>query len=189
MTVQARFSAGFAIFFLAFGLMVAGTANTAQAANSWGLQGEEILRFEAKVVDIVCELTGDCPPECGAGKRQLGLLKDDGVLVLPAKNQVPFAGASAELIDFCGKKVVADGLLVTNRGTTFYALQFVKEAPDGKWRRANRFGNKWAEANGFDPAGKEKNSWFRHDPAVKDLIGRQGKLGLGPEADKAYLEE
>ena len=186
MTQHVRIPAGIAAVALALAVLLPASAGSALAANSWGLPGEEIQRFEAKVVDILCELTGDCPAQCGGGKRQLGLLKDDGVLVLPAKNQVPFAGAAAELIDFCGKKVIADGLMVTNRGTTFYALQFVKEAPDGKWRRANRFADKWATANGVDPAGKKKNSWFRHDPRVKDLIARQGKLGLGPEADKAY---
>ncbi len=102
------------------------TASTARAADSWGLPGEEIVRFEAKVVDLLCELTGDCPAECGAGKRQLGLLKDDGTLVLPLKNQTFFSGAADELIDFCAKRVVADGLMVTNRGYTIFALQFVK---------------------------------------------------------------
>jgi hypothetical protein len=116
----------------------------AHAAESWGLPGEEKARFEAKVVDILCELTGDCPADCGAGKRQLGLLRDDGSLVLPLKNQVIFAGVAAELIDFCAQRVVADGLMVTNRGHSVFALQFVKAAPDGKWRRANRFLPKWA---------------------------------------------
>jgi hypothetical protein len=163
-------------------------SGAARAAESWGLPGEETARFEAKVVDILCELTGDCPAECGAGKRQLGLLKDDGQLVLPLKNQVIFAGVSAELIDFCGQRVVADGLFATNRGHTVFALQFVKPLPDGKWRRANRFLAKWAEKNGVDPKSAEAKRWFDHDPRVKDLVARQGKLGLGPEADKKYLE-
>ena len=40
-------------------------------AESWNLYAEQPARFEAKVVDALCELTGDCPADCGAGKRQL----------------------------------------------------------------------------------------------------------------------
>jgi hypothetical protein len=159
------------------------------AAEEWGLPEEEKARFEAKVVDVLCELTGDCPADCGAGARQLGLVTDAGVLVLPVKNFTAFSGAAAELIDFCGKRVVADGLFTTNRGARIFALQFVKEAPDGKWRRANRFLPKWAEANGFQAGGPEAKQWFRHDPHVKAVIGRDGVLGLGPETDKEYLEK
>jgi hypothetical protein len=159
------------------------------AAEEWGLPGEEVARFEAKVVDILCELTGDCPADCGAGTRQLGLVTDAGALVLPVKNSTAFSGAAAELIDFCGKQVVADGLFTTNRGYKIFALQFVKQAPDGKWRRANRFLPKWAEANGFQPGGPEAKQWFRHDPQVKAVIGRDGVLGLGAEADKDYLKK
>ncbi len=164
-------------------------AAPAQAAEEWGLPEEEVARFEAKVVDVLCELSGDCPTACGAGKRQLGLVTDEGVLVLPVKNFTPFSGAAAELIDFCGKRVVADGLFTTNRGVRIFALQFVKEAPDGKWRRANRFVPRWAEANGFQPNGPEAKQWFRHDPRVKAVIEKDGILGLGPEADKTYLEQ
>jgi hypothetical protein len=159
------------------------------AAQEWGLPGEEVARFEAKVVDVLCELTGDCPTDCGAGKRQLGLVTDAGALVLPTKNFTAFSGAAAELIDFCGKQVVADGVFTTNRGVRIFALQYVKEAPDGKWRKANRFVPKWAEANGFKPGGPEAKQWFRHDPRIKAVIARDGVLGLGPQADKDYLEK
>jgi hypothetical protein len=30
--------------------------------------------------------------------------------------------------------------------------------------------------------------WFENDPRVQDLIARDGKLGLGLEADRMYLE-
>ena len=164
------------------------SAGAARAAESWGLAGEQTARFEATVVDVLCELTGDCPADCGAGKRQLGLLKDDGTLVLPLKNQVIFAGGAAELIGYCARRVVADGLMVTNRGHSFFALQFVKGAPDGKWRRANRFLPKWAAENGVGPKSPTARRWFENDPRVKDLIARDGKLGLGLEADKTYLD-
>src|SRR3546814_12122783 len=63
------FAIGFAVAFL--------IAANAQAANSWGLPNEEIVRYEAKVVDVLCELSGDCPADGGAGRRQLGLVTDE----------------------------------------------------------------------------------------------------------------
>ncbi len=150
------------------------------AAQEWGLIGEKIVRFDAKVVDLLCELTGDCPDNCGAGSRQLGLIDGSGRLIPVFKNVVPFAGAAAELIDFCGKTVTADGLFSTNREITIFSLQFVREAPDGKWRKANRFLPKWAETNGVAADSKAAKAWFRNDPRVKALIAAQGKLGLGP---------
>ena len=164
-------------------------ASPALAAEEWGLPEEKVVRFEAKVVDILCELTGNCPDNCGGGARQLGLLDDDGVLHLPIKNSTPFSGAAFELIGFCGKRVIADGLFTTNRGYKLFALQFVREAPDGKWRRANRFVPHWAKRFGFAAKGPEAKQWFRNDPRVKALIESDGKLGLGPEADAKYLAQ
>ena len=160
----------------------------AHAAQSWGVTGEETARFDAKVVDILCELTGDCAENCGDGRRQLGLLTEDGALVFPTKNNAPFAGAADELIEFCQQQVTVDGIFTTNHDTRVFAVQFVRPA-GGEWQRANRFLNKWAESNGVDPAGKEKNSWFRRDPRVKEIIERDGFLGLGPEEDKKFLAD
>lgn len=170
---------------LGFSLLSTGAA---QAAESWGLPDEEKARFEAKVVDILCELTGDCPDNCGGGKRQLGLLQDDGALVLPVKNKAIFAGVVDELIDFCAKRVVADGLFTSNRGYKIFALQFVKQAPDGKWRGADRFLPKWAERNGLDAKDPKVKRWFENDPRIKERIEADGKLGLGLAADKKFQE-
>lgn len=159
----------------------------ARAAESWGLINEEKARFEAKVVDVLCELSGNCPDNCGGGARQLGLLTDEGRLVPALKNQVPFAGAAEELVDFCGQRVTADGLFSSNRGHRVFALQFVRAAPDGKWRRANRFLARWAARNGVDPKSKEAKQWFRNDPRVTERIAADGRLGLGPAADREYL--
>ncbi|MDX1711657.1 MAG: hypothetical protein R3316_11045 [Rhodovibrionaceae bacterium] len=164
-----------------------GAAGAAQAAESWGLPNEEKARFEAKAVDVLCELTGDCPDNCGDGSRQMGLLMDDGTLIMPLKNQVIFAGAAWELAPFCGQRVIADGLFSENRGHRVFALQFVRPAPDGKWRRANRFKNRWAESQGLPADSPKANKWFRHDPLVEKVLEEDGKLGLGPEADEAYL--
>ncbi len=178
-----------------FGVMAAiavllTATGVAWAAKSWNLTGEEIVRFEAKVVDLLCEITGDCPADCGGGKRQLGLLKDDGVLIPVTKNMTAFTGATEELMGFCGKKVTADGLLSSNHGTRVMALHFVKETGEGgKWQKANRYLGVWADRNGVDPAGKKPKQWFRHDPRIKMLIERDGFLGLGPEEDKKFLAD
>jgi len=149
-------------------------AGTARAAEEWGIAGEKKARFEAKVVDVLCELTGDCPKDCGAGKRQLGLLKDDGTLVLAVKNVDIFAGAAADLKGFCGKKIVADGLMINNPKMPLFALQFKRLAPDGKWSRANGFTKDWEKANPGKPGGQ----WFKHDPAIKTEIGERGVFGI-----------
>ncbi len=145
-----------------------------QAAEEWGIEGEETARFEAKVVDLACEITGHCPANCGDGKRQLGLLKDDGTLLLVPKNFELFAGATSDLISFCQKKVIADGLMIKNDKVNMFALQFLRLAPDGEWRRANAFIKKWSEKN----PGKDGQEWFRHDPLVKAEIKENGVFGI-----------
>lgn len=157
----------------AFAILLFATAQ-AQAADEWGIDHEEIARWEAKVVDIACELTGDCPANCGAGKRQLGLLLDDGRLVPVLKNFDPFAGAAADLKDFCGKRIIADGLFINDPQLPHFALQFKRLAPDGKWSRANWFVRDWAEKHGA----ANKGEWFRHDPAIKQVIARDGIFGI-----------
>ncbi len=154
-------------------------AGRALAADEWGIEGEKTDRFEAKVVDILCKLTGNCPEACGQGSRQLGLLKDDGTLVLVIKNNFPFTGATRDLKDFCGQRVLADGLSIENRGARFFTVQFVKPLPDGKWRRANRWINEWAEQNGVKPDSAKARKWFRNDPTVAAIQKREGgKLGI-----------
>ncbi len=155
------------LLFLGFG--------PARAADEWGIEHEAKARFEAKVVDVLCELTGDCPADCGAGKRQLGLLKDDGTLVLAVKNFDPFAGAVNDLAGFCGQRIVADGLMISDPLMPMFALQFKRLAPDGKWSRANQFTKDWAAAH---PDKGKPNQWFRNDPEVKRLIAEQGVFGI-----------
>ncbi len=150
-------------------------AGPALAAENWDIKHEEKARLTVTVVDIVCELTGDCPENCGAGKRQLGLLTEEGRLIPAAKNFDPVAGAIADLLPFCGRKAVVDGLLIENPKLPMFAVQFKKGAgPDDDWTRANRFGAEWAKAN----PGKPKGEWFRHDPRIRAKIARTGKLGV-----------
>ncbi len=81
---------------LALAAGLAATATTAMAADfskgsnakEIGLVGEEKAMFSGKVVDILCELSRDCPANCGDGKRQLGVVrKADNVLVLCSSSE------------------------------------------------------------------------------------------------------
>lgn len=150
------------------------------AAESWGLPNEEMATFAGKVVDIQCALTGDCPKDCGAGRRQLGFLTASGSLILAMKNADPFAGASRDLLPFCGQTVTADGLFASNEGSRVFALQRIKPAK-GEWVVANGFVRDWAKVNKVAPGGERAGEWFRHDPIVAALIAARGKLGLGPD--------
>ena len=123
---------------------------------------------------MLCELTGDCPANCGGGKRQLGLLKTDGTLWPVAKNNDPFAGATDDLIEFCGKTITADGLEIHSPKMKIFQLQFKRPAPDGKWARANWFTRNWGERN----PGKDADSWIWEDETVKKLIAEDGVLGV-----------
>ena len=167
-----------AAVFVAAGAMV--ISGVAAAANSWGLPDEVEARFDAKVTDVLCVLSGDCPEDCGAGKRLLGLLQDDGRLVLPVKNAGPFTGATADLIPFCNQKVTVDGLFTTNYGVTIFAVQFVRPK-GGKWRRANGFVREWARERGLEVKDQKARRWFRNDEAIRALIEEQGVLGLKDE--------
>lgn len=149
-------------------------AAPAHAASSWGIEYEEIARVEAKVVDLLCEITGNCADQCGGGKRQLGLLLDDGRLIPVVKNQDIFAGATNDLIGFCGKRIVADGLIINDPQMTIFALQFKRLAPDGEWSRANQFSKDWSAANG----GADAGNWYAQDPRVREIIESTGKLGV-----------
>lgn len=159
-------------------------------ARSWNLFAEVPAKFDAEVVDVLCTLTGDCPDDCGAGKRQLGLVRSvDGVLVLPMKNSQPaFTGAAVELAPFCGQTVTVDGLLLDDPelgAQNVYLLQTIQVA-DAEAIKANQWTKVWAK-NHPDAAGK--GPWFRRDPRINDIIAIEGYLGLGLDVDKTYIEE
>ena len=149
----------------------------AVAANSWGLPDEVEARFDATVTDVLCVLSGDCPEDCGGGGRLLGLLQDNGTLVLPLKNAGPFTGPTVDLIPYCNQRVSVDGLFTTNYGVTTFAVQFVRHE-GGEWRRANGFVREWAEERGLKSKDKKARRWMRHDEAILELIEEQGVLGL-----------
>lgn len=161
-------------------------------AQEWGVLGEEKARFSARVVDVLCELTGDCPEDCGGGGRQLGLLREaDGALVLAAKNSQPlFTGAGRDLLPFCGQAVEVDGLLVGDPDLTrakVFMVQTIRGPGADEAAPADRWTKDWDAAH---PAlAEEKGPWFRKDPRVNALIERDGWLGLGLDTDKAFLDE
>lgn len=159
-------------------------------AKTWNLYAEVPARFEAKVVDLLCELSGDCPEDCGAGRRQLGLLRStDNVLVLPMKNNQPaFTGAVTDLLPHCNTTVEVDGLLIDDpdlNAKNIYLVQRIK-ADGADWTRANKWTKEWAAKH---PEAKGKGPWFRRDPRIKAEIASNGYLGLGQAVDDAYIKE
>jgi len=155
-------------------------------AKTWNLYAEQPARFEATVVDIICEVAGDCTDNCGGGSRQLGLVRSvDGVLVFPNKNSQPaFTGATVELLPYCGQEVEVDGLLLEDDyvgATNIYLVQTIRALGEDEWVKANRWTKVWAE-NNPDAAGK--GPWFRRDPRVLAEIAEEGYFGLGLDQDE-----
>lgn len=161
-------------------------------ARSWNLYAETPALFEATVVDITCEVTGDCPDNCGDGNRQLGLLRAaDGVLVFPNKNsQSGFQGAGVDLLPYCGKSVEVDGLLIEDEdikgAKNIYQVQMVRETGTEEWVKANTWSKDWAKKH---PEATGKGPWFRRDPRVNAHIAQTGYLGLGLDVDAAFIED
>jgi hypothetical protein len=159
-------------------------------ARSWNLYAEQPATFEATVVDVLCTLTGNCPDNCGDGTRQLGLIRSvDDVMVLPLKNnQAAFTGAASDLAAYCGQTIQVDGLMIEDEdlnAKNLYMVQKINTA-DGDWVKASQATKIWAKQF---PEAKGKGAWFRRDPRIKEIIGREGYLGLGLEADAAFIEE
>lgn len=181
-----------AILIAAPGLAMAeGEFSAGSEAKLWGLLGEEQATFESKVVDIMCELSGDCPDNCGDGGRQMGLLRSaDNVLVLVNKNrQAAFTGAVEDLLPYCNQMVETDGVLIGDPEQTpakVYMVQTIRPVGEEKWRKASRWTKVWNKAH--PDLKKIKGPWFRKDPRVNTLIERDGYLGLGLETDKAFIE-
>jgi hypothetical protein len=158
-------------------------------ARSWNLYAEKSARFQATVVDILCELTGDCPADCGAGRRQIGLIRSaDDVMVLAIKNGQPaFSGAALDMAPYCGQLVEVDGLMIDDPelgARNLYMVQKVR-IKGGAWARTNQFTKVWAREN---PDAKGKGAWFRRDPRIRAIIESTGYLGLGPDVDAAFIK-
>lgn len=160
-------------------------------AKEFGLEEEVKSTFSAKVVDMVCEVAGDCVDNCGNGTRQLGLVRDvDNRLIAVLKNgQFSFNGAAEDLLPYCNKKVDVDGLMIGDPeefNTQFYMVQLIRESGADDWNKANLWTKQWAKKN---PGAEGKGPWFRRDPRVIKQIEATGYFGLGKEADVKYAEE
>jgi hypothetical protein len=189
------------IMMIAIALLVAtpaiaeGEFAAGSKAKSWGLAGEESAIFEGTVIDALCFMTGDCPVDCGAGTRQMGVLRlDDERFLLANKNGQPvFTGATVDLAPYCGQTVEVDGLLVGDPditpglgGAKLFQVQTVRIVGTDVVQKTNMWTKDWAKRNAG--VGGE-GPWFRRDPNVAAEIEANGRLGLGAEADLKYIEE
>lgn len=158
-------------------------------ARSWNLYAEEPATFDAKVVDVMCELTGDCPANCGDGDRQLALLRSaDDVMVMVLKNNQPaFTGGVVDLLPYCGQEIAVDGLMINDDDfpvNNIYLVQRIKAGSDD-WKKASQWTKVWAKEN---PEAKGKGPWFRRHPGVNARIAAEGYLGLGLETDAEFID-
>ncbi len=178
------------IWLLAVPALAEGEFAEGSEAASWGLLGEENARFEAVVVDLLCELTGDCAANCGDGGRYLGLKRSsDNALLIANKNlQGVFSGAIEDLLPHCGKAIEVDGLLVGDEEMTpakVFQVQRLRE-PGGEWQKADRWTRAWNAAN--PELAEVKGRWYRKDPRVMSEIKAEGHLGLGLKTDEEFIE-
>ena len=144
---------------VATALLLAGTSGHAQTvkgqAESWGLQNEELAVLEGKVVDILCEVAGDCPQNCGGGARQLGILSSQGKLTPVSKNgQTAFTGAIVDLLPLCNKTVELDGLFAGDGKRKLFLTQFLREKGAANWDQGGRLD---ARMEGQEPAGQRRS--------------------------------
>lgn len=149
-------------------------AEPASAAEPWGLENEQAVELEGKVVDLACALAGDCPPGCGGGRRQLGVLTSEGRLLPLVKGAVNFANAVPDLLPFCGRDLQVDGLLIESPAMPLLFVQNLRASADEPWRPTDAFERAWRARHGGEP-GVE---WFRTDPEVRAAIEAAGVLGI-----------
>jgi hypothetical protein len=154
------------------------TASTVQAADKLGIPGEEEVTTQGKVVDVSCELTRDCPAQCGAGKHQLGVKTPEGKILLAAKNAVNFMGSTRDLLAFCGKDIWVDGVTTNNFGTKLLMVQRYKASEKAEWRDANQSIIEWAKANHVKPDSEQAENWMRNDRLVKAAVAKKGRAGV-----------
>ncbi len=160
-------------------------------ARSWNLFAESNATFSGTVVDLTCEVTGDCVDNCGDGARQLGILRaSDGVLVNVQKNaQQVFTGGARDLLPFCGQEVDVDGLLLTDEdlgAVNMYLVQFVRPTGSEDWTEANQWQVGW-QADNPDWAGDGR--WYRRDQDIRAQLDSTGYFGLGLERDAEIKAE
>lgn len=147
-------------------------AAPALAADGLGIAHEKIVTLKGRVVDLLCAVGGSCAAECGAGRRQLGLLTEDGRLRVLAKSPVDFAGAAADAAPHCGKSIEVDGVLIENPAMVLLQIQAIRASADLPWTPAGAFLVQWRKAHG------EAAEWMRADPLAREIIAADGVLGI-----------
>jgi hypothetical protein len=145
-------------------------AAPALAAEAWGLKDEKLVSFRGQVVDILCALKGDCPAACGGGKRQLGIVSE-GKLYAAAKSNTLFAGATKDLLPWCGRTIEIDGLLVENPAMPILMVQGIREKSEQPFAPTDQFEKDWTAANG------KADEWWRADPTARAALAENGILG------------
>lgn len=151
---------------------LAGSTVAARAADPWGLANEKVATFRAKVVDALCGVTGDCPKDCGAGRRQMALLTQDGTLRLAVKGAFDFAGPVTDLVPYCGREIEVDGLLIEDPRIPMMFVQQVRVNPGDPWIPTDSFGREWSAKHG------DNQDWVRKDPTVREIIAKDGVFGI-----------
>ena len=144
----------------------------ARAADGMGTPYEKPFETTGIIVDVVCELTGSCPANCGAGKRQLGVKTADGALTPIVKGVTIFANSIDTILPYCGKSLTLDGLLIDNPKMRVYDAQRVKENAGDKWRMTDDFDALFQKNFG------KTDEWFRKEPRVAAEIADTGALGV-----------
>ncbi|MEO1543801.1 MAG: hypothetical protein AAFR75_07265 [Pseudomonadota bacterium] len=161
-------------------------------AAELGLSGETKAMFSGKVVDLLCELSGDCPDNCGGGTRNLGIVRaTDNKLIMVSKNsQFEFNGGVDDLLPYCNKDVDVDGLLLGDDPgveAKIYMAQFIRLKGADKWIKTTLWTDAWKKRNPSVAEGE--GPWFRRDPRVLKQIEKSGYFGLGLDADAAWRKE
>jgi len=167
--------------------LLAGCATPVGEVDPWPITSAEEAQFSGEVVDVLCELSGNCAANCGNGKRQLAVKTQDKTMgtVLVAKNLNNYTGAADELWQFCGQQVDVNGLFTQHKGVRIFQVQNMRTT-GGQWQKATKYLSAWAQRSGKSP--QQAKRWYNHDERVKAIIERDGRLGLGTQADKDYFK-
>jgi len=153
-------------------------AGPVRSADSLGVHNEQIVTLKGKVVDLACEVTGNCASDCGSGKRPLGLLTEDGKLYVAAKSNTIFAGLLKDIVTQCGKTIIADGLTTSDHDATLLMIQRYKTSDNGNWVETDGFAADWSKRHSTPIDSKMTEEWYRNDWVVKGAVARRGKLGV-----------
>ena len=152
---------------------------------AWPVTNAEESALSGTVVDVLCELNGNCAENCGEGRRQLAIKTESLGTVLVSKNLTNYSGAADELCPFCGELVEVNGLFTDHKGIRFFQAQNIRE-PGGQWKQTTNYLQAWSDRTGQSRSLAE--DWQYHDPRVKAIIERDGRLGLGIDADNDYFK-